>query len=104
MSLLKGFKIDFARLEMKDTASYTGERMEDAPEEVTIRITLLHLTIIGLYLVIKFHIFSSVITKHAENKPESLRTILEEVAGWESTYSVLKICQLVFWWELTFPS
>ena len=34
---------------MKDTASYTGERMEDAPEEVTIRITLLHLAIIGFY-------------------------------------------------------
>ena len=64
---------------MKDTASYTGERMEDAPEEVTIRITLLHLAIIGLCKSLNFNSF--VITKHAENKPESLRTILEEVAG-----------------------
>ena len=61
--------------------------MEDAPEEVTIRITLVHLAIIGLCKSLNFNSF--VITKHAENKPESLRTILEEVAGWESTYSVL---------------
>ena len=44
----------FDRLEMKDTASYTGERMEDAPEDVTIRITLIHLAIIGLYKSFEF--------------------------------------------------
>ena len=38
----------FTRLELKDTASYTGERLEEDPEEVTIRITLVHLAIIGL--------------------------------------------------------
>ena len=37
------------RLELKDTASYTGERLEEAPEDVTIRITLLHLAIIGIH-------------------------------------------------------
>ena len=41
-------KLTFTRLELKDTASYTGERSEEDPEEVTIRITFVHLAIIGL--------------------------------------------------------
>ena len=73
--------LHFTRLELKDTASYTGERSEEDPEEVTIRITLVHLAIIGLCYFAKHFVENCVTPKHPENKPESLRSILDEVAG-----------------------
>ena len=41
------FNLTWYSFELRDTASYTGERSGEAAEDITIKITLVHLAIIG---------------------------------------------------------